>query len=251
MSKKDSEENKNDMLVNNELDDKDLTPEELEKMQFHGKWTSHDTIILKEWAEHANSFTILHDKSTRYYKMIDLFTSIPVIAIGVATGSASFANIDPFYSMILGISILLSGLVTTIVKYMEIAKLREQHLRQSKDWSKFYRNIKLELQKPPRERSHKKTFMDMMKKDYDKLYEEMPLIPSKFLKRYKKKLGVNDIALPLTIADIKGLDTYQQTSTDIITEIPLSNIDEIRNKFIEEYHREPSQEELNDLLKLG
>lgn len=247
--KRELDENKNDLVVNNE-NEEELTPEDLEKMQYHGKWTSHDTLILKEWAEHANSFTILHDKSTRYYKMIDLFTSIPVIAIGVATGSASFAQIDPFYSMILGISILLSGLVTTIVKYMEIAKLREQHLRQSKDWSKFYRNIKLELQKPPRERSHKKTFIDMMKKEYDKLYEEMPLIPSKFLKRYKKKLVTNDIALPLTLANVAELETYQQSSTDIITEVQILPIDEIRNKFLKEFHREPSKDELNDLCNI-
>lgn len=240
--------------VLNPEDTDNMITEDQKKMLANGHWTSHDIKILKDWAEQAQVYAWLHDKSSRYYTTIDLCTAIPVIAIGVVTGTANFANQDPFIAMIFGALILSGGLITTIVKYTKVIEFKEQHHRQFVDWKKFYRNIKAETNKPPIERSHKKTFIDIMKKEFDRLEDDMPDIPIRYLKQFKKRFNTTTISLPLILSKLQELDTFQPTDTDIST----NNVDEaeedkrdelvIRMKFIEQYNREPTENELQDLI---
>lgn len=244
----------------NHLDDdgsnENLITEYQKKMLSSSLWSSHDIKILKDWAEQAHVYVWLHDKASRFYTIIDLCTAIPVIAIGVVTGTANFANQDTLIAMIFGSLILTGGLITTIVKYTKVTELKEQHHRQCLDWKKFYRNIKLETNKPPLERSHKRTFIDLMKKEFDRLEDEMPNIPIRYIKQFKKKYRITTMSLPLVLTNMKELETYQPSETDQIDsqddQIEEEKNDElvIRMKFIEKYQREPTENELKDLMQI-
>ena len=170
-------------------------------------WTEHHENILIEWADKATCYRWLHAKSHIDYSRANTWFTIPVIVMSTLTGTANFAqdrfpeNIRPTFASIVGSVNIFAGILTTIQQFLKISEYNEAHRACSISWGKFYRNIKVELAKDPRERTNVKQLIKTQKEEFDRLMEISPPITEKVIKRFKKEFCVQ--GSPNYDADLK------------------------------------------------
>jgi hypothetical protein len=154
-------------------------------------WKSEEENILREWADKAQCYELMHAKSHAIYNTRNTLFVIPVIIISTLTGTANFAQdrvpsqyLNLFVMMVGGFNIL-AGIITTISQYLKIAELNESYRVGALQWGKFYRNIKMELIKHPLDRMDAGTMLSMCKEEFDRLLEIYPDIPKKIIDEFK------------------------------------------------------------------
>tara|TARA_Y100000768_G_C23925353_1_gene657231 strand:+ start:225 stop:1121 length:897 start_codon:yes stop_codon:yes gene_type:complete len=156
-------------------------------------WTEHHENILIEWADKATCYRWLHAKSHIDYSKANTWFTIPVIVMSTLTGTANFAqdrfpeNIRPTFSAIVGSVNIFAGILTTIQQFLKISEYNEAHRACSISWGKFYRNIKVELAKDPKERTNVKQLIKTQKEEFDRLMEISPPISEKIIQRFKRE----------------------------------------------------------------
>ena len=172
--------------TNEHLDDVSIPPED------DTVWTEHHENILIEWADKATCYRWLHAKSHLDYSRANTWFTIPVIVMSTLTGTANFAqdrfpeDIRPAISSGIGTVNIIAGIITTIQQFLKISEYNEAHRACSISWGKFYRNIKVELAKDPKERSNVKQLLKTQKEEFDRLMEISPPISEKVIKRFKQ-----------------------------------------------------------------
>ena len=156
-------------------------------------WTEHHENILVEWADKATCYRWLHAKSHIDYSRANTWFTIPVIVMSTLTGTANFAqdrfpeSVRPAFSSVVGSVNILAGILTTVQQFLKISEYNEAHRACSISWGKFYRNIKVELAKDPRERTNVKQLIKTQKEEFDRLMEISPPITEKVIKRFKNE----------------------------------------------------------------
>jgi hypothetical protein len=145
-------------------------------------WTSEHEEVLAEWADKSMCYNWLHTKSNEKYAARHKLYTIPVIIMSTLTGTANFAqdkiplSFRNYATMIIGAINIFAGIITTIQQFLKINELNEGHRVASVSWDKFYRRIKVELSKSPRERHPVKEFFITATEEYDRLMEAGPKI---------------------------------------------------------------------------
>ncbi len=156
-------------------------------------WTEHHENILIEWADKATCYRWLHAKSHIDYSRANTWFTIPVIVMSTLTGTANFAqdrfpeSVRPVFSSVVGSVNIFAGILTTIQQFLKISEYNEAHRACSISWGKFYRNIKVELAKDPKERTNVKQLIKTQKEEFDRLMEISPPISEKIIKRFKNE----------------------------------------------------------------
>lgn len=157
-------------------------------------WKTHHEEILIEWADKANCFKWLHNKSyLKYNKKRNRFT-IPVIILSTLTGTANYAleRVPQQYrgtsSIVIGSVNIVAGIITTVAQFLKLNELSEGHKIATLSWDKFYRNIKIELLKSSEERIDVSYFIRSCKDEYDRLMETSPDIDADILVLFKTLL---------------------------------------------------------------
>jgi len=156
-------------------------------------WTEHHENILIEWADKATCYRWLHAKSHIDYSKANTWFTIPVIVMSTLTGTANFAqdrfpdSVKPVFSSIVGSVNIFAGILTTIQQFLKISEYNEAHRACSISWGKFYRNIKVELAKDPKERTNVKQLIKTQKEEFDRLMEISPPIGEKIIRRFKNE----------------------------------------------------------------
>jgi hypothetical protein len=151
------------------------------------EWDESHEKVLIEWADKAQCFRWLHGKSFNNYRSRAMWYTIPVIVMSTITGTANFAqerfpdNIKVLAVMMIGGVNLIAGIITTISQYLKINELLESHRVAGISWSKFSRDIKMELAKDPRsmfgrksQRSPPLVCLKKYKEEFDRLMEVSP-----------------------------------------------------------------------------
>jgi len=162
-------------------------------MDDNAVWTEHHENILIEWADKATCYRWLHAKSHIDYSRANTWFTIPVIVMSTLTGTANFAqdrfpeSVRPAFSSVVGSVNILAGILTTIQQFLKISEYNEAHRACSISWGKFYRNIKVELAKDPKERTNVKQLIKTQKEEFDRLMEISPPIAEKIIKRFKNE----------------------------------------------------------------
>ena len=162
------------------------------------EWTQEHEEILIEWADKAMCYRWLHAKSNALYSNLNTWYTIPVIVLSTLTGTANFAQdrvpamYQSYFVMLVGSLNILAGMITTIQQFLKITQLNEAHSVSSISWDKFYRNIKIELAKHPKERIDVKQMIKMSKEEYDRLMETSPAIPEKIIHGFKDKFNTSE-----------------------------------------------------------
>jgi hypothetical protein len=155
------------------------------------EWSVDHELILVEWADKAMCYRWLHTKSNNLYSSLNAWYTIPCIIISTLAGTANFAQqrvpqeYQGFFTMIVGGVNILGGIISTIQQFLKITQLNEAHRVSSIAWDKFYRNIKIELAKHPKERMHVIQMLKICKEEFDRLMETSPVIPEKIIRQFK------------------------------------------------------------------
>lgn len=250
-------ENDNDIVNKKENNQRDLP------------WSRDDDVILKEWVDKSACFKWLHEKSYKIYKKQYLRLMIPVIVISTLTGAANFAlqritdvTMQGYASLIVGGFNIVAGIISTVAQFLKTAELKESHNIAAKSWDKFNRSIKLELQKNPEERSDKRDLFSFSMKEYDRLVELSPDIPTAVIEEFKNiyKNTIDLIKPEITGTIISGKiyepPIINESELDkIVIHTQLDNEQKIKDDFIEKfkqiYDRTPTTDEINDFMELN
>ena len=84
----------------------------------------------------------------------------------------------------------MAGIITTIQQFLKVSELNEAHRVASIAWDKFYRNIKVELAKSPKERIPVSQMIKMQKEEFDRLMETSPMIEDDIINNFRHTFKV-------------------------------------------------------------
>ena len=186
-------------------------------------WKEEEENILRELADKAQCYELMHSKSHDIYASKNTLFVIPVIIISTLTGTANFAQdrvpekYQNIFVMVVGSFNILAAIITTIAQYLKIAELNESYRVGTLQWGKFYRNIKMELIKHPLDRMAPSSMLSMCKEEFDRLLEIYPNIPKKVIEEFKSKFNKNtEISKPEICDVIEATTIYQMTKEERI-----------------------------------
>ena len=155
-------------------------------------WCPKQEKLLVGWAEKAAGYRWLHNYSRMFYKKQNDWLSYPCIIISSITGVGGFAVLSPndqtmsdskkqqiiavqYFFAFLNV---LAGILTSVSKFNNSTKMMETHSAMCVPWSKFYRNIEMELSLETEHRGEVNEFVSKCRQEYDRLLDDSPDIPS-------------------------------------------------------------------------
>jgi len=166
---------------------------------FVPEWHKQQELILKRWSEIGSSYRYLHDKAFHKFNSQNLWFALPVIVISTITGTANFAQGSfpdawkTYVPLGIGFLNLSAGLITTISQFLRVSELLEGHRAASLAYSKFSRNISVELSLPVKERTaNGSEFLNACRAELDRLVEQSPNIPEKIVNDFMKRFPEPD-----------------------------------------------------------
>lgn len=238
------------------------------------EWTTGHENILIDWADKAMCYRWLHSQANNKFSILSKWFTIPVIIISTLTGTANFAqdrvsrDYVSYFVMGVGTLNIIAGIITTVQQFLKINELNESHRISSIAWDKFYRNIKIELAKHPKERHPVTHMIKLCKEEFDRLMETSPVIQSdiiaKFNTTFKNTSSFMKIKKPEICDELISTETFRfvgdktPNNKNIFGEIHrrtkvFENNKKIINEFIENFKkaqdREPQRDEVKDALK--
>ena len=220
------------------------------------KWTAAQEELLAEWSEKATCFRWLHSRSEKSYRTKNYSFTIPVIILSTLTGTANFA-MDSFVpeehkqiamACVGGVNIF-AGILSTLQNFLRYAELMESHRLCEVQWSKFGRNIAVELALDPKRRKPANDFLKVCRAEYDRLIEQSPPIDDPIIKQFKSNFKNTDIRKP----DIcNGLDkckifkpSEEEKKADVVANAGMKLLERKKSK----KWSSPNEYELKNLNK--
>lgn len=244
------------------------------------EWTEDHENILVDWADKAMCYRWLHSRANQTFSRKNAWYTIPVIIMSTVTGTANFAQerFPPPYKeyapMMIGAVNIFAGILTTIQQFLKITELNEAHRVAAISWDKFYRNIKVELAKDPRERIDVTHMLKQSKEEFDRLMETSPVISKEVVHKFKstferskdkavafselKKPEICDSLETTQHAVFKAKDIEKKGPSTTMVDLIKKKREEARkaeiitdfiNKFRNEYSREPTVDEVYENLR--
>jgi len=204
-------------------------------------WHKQQELILKKWGESALCYRYMHERSYEKYKSLSMRYTLPIIIISTITGTANFAqetfpvSMRPYVPAGIGGLNLFAAILTTVLQFLKINELMENHRVTAISFGKLSRFIRLELTLPQYERSQDGIDMiNVCKTDYDRLIEQSPHIPEKIMNRFKKSFkSSKNKELNLHSPEIMELRTIEPYSI-VDEEIVVTNtLNAFKNKINE------------------
>jgi hypothetical protein len=189
-------------------------------------WTLEQEELLAEWAEKASCYRWLHHHSEKRYRCRNFGFTIPVIILSTLTGTANFA-MDSFVPQeqkkmamgIVGGFNIFAGIMSTLQNFLRYAELMEGHRSSSVSWSKFSRNIAVELALDEKRRKPAGDFLKICRAEFDRLIEQSPSIDDKIIISFDNVFKENDIIRPEVCNGLKKCKIYKPSKEDKLTNI--------------------------------
>jgi hypothetical protein len=206
-------------------------------------WKEEEEQILREWADKAQCYELMHSKAHEIYNYRNTLFVIPVIIISTITGTANFAqdrvpaDKQAIFVMVVGAFNILAAIISTVAQYLKISELNESYRVGTLQWGKFYRNIKTELLKHPLDRVPPGNMLSMCKEEFDRLLEIYPNIPKKVVNDFNNKfLNNTEIAKPEICDIMEPTSVFRMTKDERINMIKfLNNIEDKEEQTINEH----------------
>jgi hypothetical protein len=185
------------------------------------KWTPEQEELLAEWAEKASGYRWLHSRSEKLYRKRNYTFTIPVIILSTLTGTANFA-MDSFVpeehkqvamACVGGVNIF-AGILSTLQNFLRYAELMEGHRVSEVSWSKFSREISVELALNPKMRKPAVDFLNVCRAEYDRLIEQSPTIDDSIIIQYKKTFKNTDINHPHVCNGLHKCKVYELSENE-------------------------------------
>ena len=164
--------------------------------------------LLKNQAEQAESYSILHNLSYEKYQFRSNIINIPVIilssVIGLLTGM-NIQNDDMF--IILSTGSIFVSVIKSIDSYFQLQKRSEGHRICSLQFSQIFNKIQIELSLVREQRQNPKDMLALIKTDLKNLFDIAPLIDAdiidKYNSLYKNETGVSKPPITNGLTHIK------------------------------------------------
>jgi hypothetical protein len=182
------------------------------------EWCEKQEKLLVRWAEKAAGYRWLHNHARLYYKKQNDYLAYPSIIIASLTGVGGFAVLNPSGSQdvsaetktkimivqyVFAFLNVIGGILTSISKFSQSLSLSEAHSTMCVQYSKFYRNIDMELSLDTQHRAKVLEFVMKAREDYDRLLDEAPDIPAisieAFILEFPDKENKPDVCNGLSI----------------------------------------------------
>jgi len=171
----------------------DIIPE-----QHH--WCPKQEKLLIRWAEKAAGYRWLHNHARMFYKKQNDWLSYPCIIISSITGVGGFAVLSPndqnmsteqkqkivIFQYFFAFMNVIAGILTSISKFNNSSRMMEAHSVMSVQYSKFYRNIDMELSLETKYREDVLEFVNKVRLEYDRLLDEAPDIPGHTIEAFNE-----------------------------------------------------------------
>lgn len=258
------------------FDDQMIKQQALENRR--DSWNEQHESILRQWGEASGCYRYMHHRAFLLYKGLSMRFTLPVIVLSTITGTANFAqeqfpeNLRGMVPSVIGGLNLIAGLVATIMQFLKINELMENHKAAALSFGLLSRNIRLELALAREERSTDGLeFVTRCKNEYDRLIEQSPSVPSTILAEFEKEYPLDNMFTKPEILDVRAIPKLKlpgftnirsHTGSSVISEStkggPLSRIGELvkgreeyeaKIKILEEMQSElDEQEELTSVV---
>lgn len=232
------------------------------------KWCPEHETILTEWADKALCYKWLHTKSYAKYQRLHNLYTVPVIVMSTVTGTANFAqeklppNIQFYAPIVIGCINIIAGIITTVQQFLHINELNEAHRVSMISWDKFYRRIKNELARNPKERSQVNEFLMSSTEEYDRITETSPTIDKDMIDLFKStfdgtftssdtKQMFQEITKPDILDKLISVKKSVYKNPNLTEEVNHKEeiaIEMFSKTFAREFGRSPTKEELVDNL---
>lgn len=166
---------------------------EKEEVPHEHFWCEKQEKLLVRWAEKAAGYRWLHNHARLYYKKQHDYLSYPSIVIASITGVGGFAVLNPsgnddvdsetktkimIVQYVFAFLNVLGGILTSISKFSQSSQLAEANSAMCVQYSKFYRNIDMELSLDVLHREDVVEFVQKARQEYDRLLDDAPDIPA-------------------------------------------------------------------------
>jgi hypothetical protein len=252
------------------FDDQMIKQQALENRR--DSWNEQHESILRQWGEASGCYRYMHHRAFLLYKGLSMRFTLPVIILSTITGTANFAqeqfpeNLRGMVPSVIGGLNLIAGLVATIMQFLKINELMENHKAAALSFGLLSRNIRLELALAREERSTDGLeYVTRCKNEYDRLIEQSPTVPSTILAEFEKEYPLDNMFTKPEILNVRAIPKLKlpgftnlrsSTGSSVISETtkggPLSRIGELvkgreeyeaKVKILEEMQSELDQEE--------
>ena len=166
-------------------------------------WTKEQENLLAEWSEKASAYRWLHSRSEKRYRCRNYSFTIPVIILSTLTGTANFA-MDSFVPedkkqiamAAVGSVNIFAGILSTLQNFLRYSELMEGHRIALVAWSKFSRDIAVELALDPKMRRPAFDFLTVCRAEFDRLIEQSPSIDDPIINQFQYKFKDTKIHKP-------------------------------------------------------
>ena len=155
-------------------------------------WNDQHENILRQWGEAAGCYRFMNHRAYLMYKTLSIRFTLPVIILSTITGTANFAqstlplSIQPAAPSVIGGLNLIAGLIATVMQFLKINELMENHRTAALSYGLLSRNIRLTLALPREERKKDGLkFVEECKAEYDRLIEQSPAVPINIIKDFE------------------------------------------------------------------
>lgn len=196
-------------------------------------WCEKQEKLLKSWAERAAGYRWLHNHARLHYKKQNDWLAYPSIVIASITGVGGFAVLNPsgnedvsndtknkimiiqYFFAFLNV---LAGILTSIAKFSQSSTLADAHSLMCVQYSKYYRNIDMELSLDEADRTCVIEFVKKCRVEYDRLLDDAPDIPSisiqAFNIEFPDRINKPDVCngLSIIVSDDTNSQIASQTS---------------------------------------
>ena len=183
-----------------------------EEINMEEMWNEYHENILRQWGEASACYRYMHHRSFLMYKKLSLRFNLPVIVLSTITGTANFAqstlpvSIQPAAPSIIGGLNLVAGLIATIMQFLKVNELMENHRTSALGHGSLSRNIRLQLALPREERKKEGLkFVEECKATYDSLLEQCPAIPKKILLNFEKEYPIDGVFTKPEILNVRPI----------------------------------------------
>jgi hypothetical protein len=175
--------------------------------------------LLKNQAEQAESYSILHNLSYEKYQFRSNIINIPVIVLSSVIGLLTGMNIqDDGMFIILSTGSIFVSVIKSIDSYFQLQKRSEGHRICSLQFSQIFNKIQIELSLSRDQRQNPKDMLALIKTDLKNLFDIAPLIDADIIQKYnglyKNETGVSKPPITNGLTHIVVQDTEHPTSTN-------------------------------------
>jgi hypothetical protein len=191
-----------------------------ENFNMEKMWNEYHENVLRQWGEASACYRYMHHRAFLKFKRLSLRFNLPVIVLSTITGTANFAQSTFPESMrasapsIIGGLNLIAGLIATIMQFLKINELMENHRTAALGHGSLSRNIRLQLSLPREERKKEGLkFVEECKGEYDRLLEQSPAIPKQILLNFEKEYPIDGVFTKPEILNVRAIPHLKPPKT--------------------------------------